>query len=90
MEEIRKTYYNYITNLINYFEIKNINEFRESIASHINNPPNMKDEIDIKSWYDYLSKIIFSYSMLDEIEIQKRYAKELSIVCDLAKENSNA
>lgn len=89
MEEIREIYYTYITNLINYFEIKSIDDFRNSIASHINNPPNMKDETDIKSWYSYFSKIIFSFSTLEKEEIQKRYDKELSTVCNLARKEIN-
>jgi hypothetical protein len=90
VDNIKEMYYNFITNLINYFEIRDIDEFRDIIAAHINNPPNIKDESDIKSWYVYLSKIILSFTTLDDEELKRRYVKEFKEVLSLSKETLNA
>lgn len=75
--ELEKMYFNYITNLINYFEIKDITGFRKSIANLVNNQPDPTNEESMSKWSADFSGTILTFSTLSEEELQKRFKKEL-------------
>lgn len=85
-KELEKMYFNYITNMINYFEIKDITGFREAVASFLINQPDPKNEEAMDKWSSSLSGTILTFSTLSEEELEKRFKVEFKQVQDLVEE----
>jgi hypothetical protein len=85
-KDLENMYFNYITNLINYFEIKDITGFREAIANLVINQPDPTSEELMIRWTADFTGTIFTYSTLSEDILKERFKKELIGVSSLVKE----
>jgi len=86
-EEVKKIFINYFKALIEYFEIKDIDNFLNDIVPIIKRQPkeDSREEIKIRWLADYTGTVLM-YSTLSEEELKKRYNKELEIILN----NSNS